>query len=130
MRADRRRQKPPLGPVRVRVSGTIALVEGLSRSEIPSYLLSTASVPQSRGKRGVRLRAERQRHARFVRAGLLIVAGLAPHVVAEAERTGRSVELVDEALIPPRLKVDEQARRGSGHGKQRSSAQFGLNTAA
>ena len=46
MRADPKHQKSPLGPVRVRVFGTIALVEGLPRSAIPSYLLSTATIPQ------------------------------------------------------------------------------------
>jgi hypothetical protein len=109
MRADPRRQKPPLGPVRVRVFGTMALVEGLSRSEIPSYLLSTATIPQPGDKRGVRLRAEMRRHARFVTAGLLIPAGLAPRVAAEVERTGRAVELVDETENRPGLDVDEQA---------------------
>jgi hypothetical protein len=109
MRSDPRRQKPAPGTVRVSVSGTVALVEGLPRSEIPSYLLTTATIPQPGGKRGVRLRAERQRHARFVPAGLLIPAGLAPRVVAEVERTGRAVELRDETKNLPGLDVEELA---------------------
>jgi hypothetical protein len=109
MRADPRRQKPAPGPVRVRVFGTIALVEGLPRSEIPSYLLSTATISQPGGKRGIRLRAERQRHARFVPAGLQIPAGLASRVAAQVERTGRTVELRDETKNRPGLDVDEHA---------------------
>ena len=97
MWADPQNYEPAVvGPVRVRVSGTIALVEGLPRSAIPSYLLSTATIPQPEGKRGVRLRAETRRHAQFVPAGLLIPAGLASRVAAEVERTGRTVELRDE----------------------------------
>jgi hypothetical protein len=109
MRSDPRRQKPAPGPVRVRVFGTIALVEGLPRSAIPSYLLTTATISQPGGKRGVRLREETRRHARFVPAGLLIPAGLAPRVAAEVERTGRAVELRDETKNRPGLAVDEQA---------------------
>jgi hypothetical protein len=118
MRADPKRQNPAVvGPVRVRVFGPLALVEGLPRSEIPSYLLSTATIPQPGGKRGGRLRAERQRHARFVPAGLLIPAGLAPRVVAEVERTGRAVELRHESEIRPGLDVDEQALARLGPGE-------------
>jgi hypothetical protein len=42
-----------------------------------------------------------------VTSGLLIPAGLAPRVVAEVERTGRTVELVDETENRPGLAVDE-----------------------
>ena len=109
MRADPRSHAPAtIGPVRVRVFGPIALVEGLPRSEIPPYLLSTATTPQPGGKRGVQLRAARQRHARFVPAGLLIPAGLASRVAVEVERTGRTVELRDETESRPGLGVDEQ----------------------
>jgi hypothetical protein len=117
MRSDPRRQKPAPGPVRVRVFGTVALVEGLPRSEIPSYLLATATIPQPGGKRGIRLRAESRRHARFVPAGLLIPTGLAPRVVAEVERTGRTVELRDETKNRPGLDVDEHALARLGPGE-------------
>jgi hypothetical protein len=109
MRADPKHQKPAPGPVRVRVFGPLALVEGLPRSEIPSYLLSTATIPQPGAKRRIRLQAERQRHARFVPAGLLIPAGLASRVAVEVERPGRTVELSDETESRPGLDLDEQA---------------------